>query len=640
MRAIAEDTSTVPDSKTTYLRTSGHSEDFSSGSATAGLGRLLSFLALIGVWLPLEFYGIFSPGLLDDVDSVYIESAREMLVRHDFVTPYVDGIRFFDKPPLMYWLASASMRIFGIHDWAARLPLALLTLALFFAVYLLGSRLFGERGGFYSAVVTASSIGPYLFTRFFIPDVLLALWMTMAVHLFLKALSLLNEPPIDYNRLRITCWAFAAVMSLNVLTKGLIGLVFPIGVVFAYLTVTHQLNLVRRLHPYSSAIVFTFIAAPWHVLVALRNPAVSGAVVARGWFWFYIINEHFMRFFGKRIPHDYGQVPLLLFLVLAALWLAPWASFLPTAASWSFQALRGNSSVPVEDRYTALLLLLWAGIVLVFFCLSSRQEYYSLPALPALALLVGGLLTRAEEGDSVAERQVLAASRWFLLPLSLLVAAVTGYFAVTAPTPTTGVDIASLLLSNPASYNLALGHIFDLTGRAMGLFRAALIFVCFAMLLGGPLSHLFRTRRRHLFANISLTIASLAVLLCVHEGLTRFYPILGSKSLALAINGVYQPGDRILIDGEYTLGSTLNFYTQQPVALVDGRMNGTWYGSYWPDAPNLFETNDSLHKLWASKSPRLFLLTYNPARGADLSRYGPVYRLAAAGGKTVLTNRP
>src|SRR5258708_2526888 len=271
MQAIAEDTSAVRDPTRAYSRTNGHAEDISSCFATAGTWRFRSLLALIGIWLPLEFYGIFSPGLLDDVDSVYIESAREMLVRHDFVTPYVDGIRFFDKPPLMYWLASVFMRIFGIHDWAARLPLALLTLALFFAVYLLGSRLFGERGGFYSALVTATSIGPYLFTRFFIPDVLLALWMTTAVHLFLKALSLLNEPLVDYSRLRLICWAFAAVMALNALTKGLIGLIFPLGGVIIYLSVTRQLRLVRSLYLYSSTIAFLAISAPLHLLLALRN---------------------------------------------------------------------------------------------------------------------------------------------------------------------------------------------------------------------------------------------------------------------------------------------------------------------------------------------------------------------------------
>jgi 4-amino-4-deoxy-L-arabinose transferase-like glycosyltransferase len=576
--------------------------------------------------------------LLDDVDSVYIESAREMLARHNFVTPYIDGIRFFDKPPLMYWLAAASMRLFGIHDWAARLPLALLSLALFLAVYLLGSRLFGERGGFYSALVTATSIGPYLFTRFFIPDVLLALWMTLAAHLLLKALSLLNEPIVDQSRLRVICWAFVTVMALNVLTKGLIGLIFPLGLATLYLAATRQLHLIRSLCPYSSSTVLLVLAVPWHLLVALRNPAVPGSPVARGWFWFYIVNEHFMRFFGKRVPHDYGQVPVGLFLALAALWLAPWASFLPAAVSRSLRTLSGGAPAQREVRHTALILLLWAGIVLSFFCLSSRQEYYSLPALPALALLIGGLLARVDDGNLVAERRVLTASRWFLLPISLVIAGVTGYFAITAPAPPTGADISSLVCSNPEMYTLSLGHIFDLTGRAMGLFREPLAAVCVAMLIGGPLSHFLRARRWHLSANLSLAAASIVVLLCVHDGLARFYPILGSKPLALAINDVYHPGDRVLIDGEYTRGSSLNFYTQQPVALVDGRINGTWYGSYWPDTPHIFETNDSLHKLWSTGYHRIFLLTCDPARAKDLSHYGPVYRLASAGGKTVLTN--
>lgn len=608
-------------------------------SAPVKFRHALSFLVLIASWLVLQLFGIFSPGLLDDVDSVYIESAREMLIRHDFVTPCIDGIRFFDKPPLMYWLAAASMHLFGMYDWAARLPLAVLSLAFLLAVYLLGSRLFGERGGFYSALVTATSIGPYLFTRFFIPDVLLALWMTLAAHLLLKALSLLNEPIVDHSRLRVICWAFATVMALNVLTKGLIGLIFPLGLVALYLAATRQLRLVRSLCPYSSSAVFLALAAPWHVLVAMRNPAVPGSPVARGWFWFYIVNEHFMRFFGKRIPHDYGQVPVGLFLALAALWLAPWASFLPTAMSKSLRALSGGASAPGKVRHTALILLLWAGIVLAFFCLSSRQEYYSLPALPALALLIGGLLARADEGNLAAQRQVLTASRWFLLPMSLLIAGVTGYFAITAPKPPAGVDIASLLSSNPEMYTLSLGHIFDLTGRAMGLFRGPLAAVCVAMLIGGPLSHFLRVRRFHLYANLSLAAAGIAVLLCVHEGLARFYPMIGSKPLALAINGVYRPGDHILIDGEYTRGSSLNFYTQQPIALVDGRINGVWYGSYWPDTPHIFETNESLHKLWYSGDSRLFLLTYDPARATDLSHYGPVYRLASSGGKIVLTNR-
>ena len=156
-----------------------------------------SIALIVLAWLILHIGCLFTPGLLDDVDSIYTEIAREMLVRHDYVTPYVDGIRFFDKPPLMYWLASSSMAVFGQYDWAARLPLALLTLALLLATYALGLRLFAElsppshsdRGALYSALALATCIGPFLYTRFFIPDILICLWMTLAVHAFLLALE-------------------------------------------------------------------------------------------------------------------------------------------------------------------------------------------------------------------------------------------------------------------------------------------------------------------------------------------------------------------------------------------------------------------------------------------------------------------
>jgi 4-amino-4-deoxy-L-arabinose transferase-like glycosyltransferase len=156
-------------------------------------------------------------------------------------------------------------------------------------------------------------------------------------------------------------------MPLNVLTKGRIGLIFPLGLAALYLTVTRRLRLIRSLCPLSSSAVFLVLAAPWHLLVAFHNPAVPGSSIARGWFWFYVVNEHFMRFFGKRVPHDYGQVPVGLFLALAALWLAPWASFLPAAVSRFLRTLSGGAPAQREVHHTALILLLWAGIVLFSF---------------------------------------------------------------------------------------------------------------------------------------------------------------------------------------------------------------------------------------------------------------------------------
>jgi 4-amino-4-deoxy-L-arabinose transferase-like glycosyltransferase len=648
-----------------------------------------------------------------------------MMQRRDYVTPYINGIRFFDKPPLLYWMAAGSMHVFGIHDWAARLPLAIAVLVLLLATYALGIRLFAaisptspDRAGFYAALALATSIGPYLYTRFYIPDILLALWMTLAVHLFLIALDRIHEAPQDRGPQRarllvgvenrvphvrrsfiaanvglfssltdlkysplLPCLAFAAVMALNVLTKGLIGLVFPIAFVLLYLAITKQLHLLLKLHLLASTAVFFLIAAPWHILAAIRNPAIAlppglGLPATGGWTWFYLYNEHIARFLSKRIPHDYGLTPIWLFWIYAILWIMPWAIFLPAAlkrlirslprrqaflmshnATESSEVVASRKQTIVEtirhNRQSAIVLLLWAAVVLGFFSISNRQEYYSLPAIPALALMVGSLLARADHlasgGASEYEvpRAQILALKWHLyalVPLTTLVAIICGYFSLTSPRPAPGTDIVSLLAiaGGPEVYNLSLSHITDLTGAAMGFFRGPLAATALGMLGIGLGSYLLRRKGRTYVANLALAAAMTITLLAAHEGLARFYPILGSKGLADAINQARQatprPDDLIVLDGELTGGSTLIFYTRQQIHLINGRVNGLWYGSFWPDAPPIFETEDSLRQLWASPR-RIFLFTYNPAtRATDLAPSGPVHTLASAGGKTVLTN--
>jgi 4-amino-4-deoxy-L-arabinose transferase-like glycosyltransferase len=654
-----------------------------------------SVCLIVLAWLILHIGGLFTPGLLDDVDSVYLQIAREMLQRHDFVTPTIDGIRFFDKPPLMYWFAAGSMHLLGVHDWAGRLPLALLTLVLLLATYALGLRLFAgispaahpDRAALYSALALATCIGPYLYTRFFIPDIVVALWMTLAVHAFLLALNRINatnnKQQTTSNSSLLPCLAFAAVTALNLLTKGFIGLVFPLAFVFLYLAFTRQLRLLPKFHLIPSTLVFLAIAAPWHILAALRNPPIAlppglGLPAHAGWAWFYLYNEHIARFLSRRIPHDYGQVPIPLFWFLAAVWIFPWTAFLPGAIKLHFRSLRkrqafvlGHSaSTPPEvhaaqqnsaiatvhrDRRTALTLLLWAGLVLGFFTLSARQEYYSLPALPALALMAGGLLACADPGSehrysAIAARSALRWHLWLLVPICSLCAAFALFFAFTAPHVDPHTDIATLL-SQGGEYDLSLGHLFDLTGRAMGLFRGPLLFFGFSMITIGPITYLLRRTARTYAANLTFAAAAACLLLCMHAGLVRFYPTLGSKGLADAILQAQRstcnlqpatcnsPG-LIVIDGELTSGSTLLFYTGQPVHLVDGRINGPWFGSFWPDSPAVFETNASLRGLWAGPR-RIFLLTYRPGqRIPDLSRFGPVHTLATAGGKSILTNQP
>ncbi|GAA3760302.1 ArnT family glycosyltransferase [Terriglobus aquaticus] len=611
----------------------------SPGTAPASTARARSLLALVGIWLVLHLGCLFAPGLLDDVDSVYIEVAREMNLRHDYVTPYIDGIRFFDKPPLLYWMAAGSMRLFGAHDWAARLPLSLCVLGLFFAVYALGKRLFGERGGFYAALAMATSLGPYLFTRFYIPDILNALWMTLGVHLFLIALDRVRD---GRSTVAPTVW-FSIVMALNLLTKGLIGVVFPIGFVVLYALCTRQLSALRRMHPVLNAAVFCAVALPWHILAALRNPAIpmpagTGLPARAGWFWFYVINEHFLRFQGKRIPHDYGQVPIPIFWSMFVLWLMPWSIVLPAALSQSFRIWQHRTSETFLRKQSTLTLVLWSGMVLGFFTLSSRQEYYSLPALPALALMAGGVLAAAS-ADARIRRSILLWTQYLLLPLCLLIAVVCGTLGILSHPPAPGTDISEVLsTSSLEQYQVSLGHLHDLTTRAMGFFRAPLLWVAVGMLIVGPAAWWLRRRSQHHLANLTMSAGMVVVLLCVHSGLARFYPILGSREIAQEVNQVLQPNDRLMVDGELVLGSSMLFYTQHPMLLVNGRVNGPWFGSFWPDAPPIFATEADLHRAWTGPE-RIFLLTYEKGRAADLGRLGPTRVFAASGGKLVLTNR-
>ncbi len=201
-------------------------------------------LTLAGLWLLLyASFTLFSPPLLDDADSVHAEVAREMVARQDWITLYANGIRYLEKAPLMYWSMAASFTLFGPQDWAARLPLAIATLALLLVVYATGRRMFAsDIAGFYAALILLTSFGIFIYTRIIIPDVIVCMWLSLAMLLFW--ISLEQAQPS-----RATAWGFAAACALNVLTKGLIGVVFPLAIVVIFLLLNRNLGHLRRWHP-------------------------------------------------------------------------------------------------------------------------------------------------------------------------------------------------------------------------------------------------------------------------------------------------------------------------------------------------------------------------------------------------------
>ena len=588
----------------------------------------ISALILTALWIVIYMVGLSTPALLDDADTVHAEAAREMVQRHDWITLYANGVRYLEKAPLMYWSVATSYTMFGVNEWSTRFPLMLGVLCIILATYGLGRWAFGPEGGFASALVMTTALGPYLFTRFLIPDVPVGFWLTLTYWMFLKSLE--EEKPS-----RWVCWGLAAVCALNVLTKGLIGLVFPAAAIGLYLLLTGNLRHLLKLRLFSSALVFFAIAAPWHLLAERANPA-QGQV--RGFLWFYFVNEHFLRFLNKRVPRDYDTVPLLLFWALLIVWLVPWSVFVPQGLLEVPRRWREFRSQMTRRQRANLLFLLWALVIVGFFSFSTRQEYYTIPAIPGMALLIGGWLGREQTSplDSP-ERRAGRISSAVLLAIGVIVAVVGFVLLWMSRPPAPGIDLSDLLKKHPQDYALSFGHFLDLTPQAMGAFRRPLFGVAVGLLLGTLANWILRRRGRAGAGNAALAATMIIVLGCVHAAFTIFSPILSSKDLARAIQQQYRAGDVIVVIGKYENASALNFYTGIPLRSLREPSGNMWYGAKFPDAPRVFETQASFTTLWEGPQ-RVFLWAEedNPGELHGLS----YYELARRGGKIIFTNRP
>lgn len=542
---------------------------------------------------------------MDDVDAVQAQIARNMLQSGDWVTARLDGVAYLEKSPLKYWMIAVSFMVFGPHDWAARIPIALSTVLLAWLVTRFGIWAFGEKAGLMSGLVIATSIGLFLFTRILIPDVILTATITLALWSMLRALE------EDDWRWAMLMWAS---MGTGLLLKGLIAALFPVAAGVLYLVLTR--SSWRPLRPFSGILVFLLIAAPWHVIATLRNPpyfdltmhSESGSY--RGFFWFYFINEHVLRFLNLRYPRDYNTVPRLYFWLFHLLWFFPWSMYFPAALKLKYRGTDRASRV-------RLLCLCWAGFILVFFTFSTTQEYYSMPSYPALALLLGSAIA--------SEHPWL---RWGTR-IAMAVAAVAGVVCFSLWWMTRGMpapgDISVALNQNPDLYTLSLGHMADLTLKAFAYLRLPLFVAGVAFALGAL------GRRWALVAMMVLFFHAARLALVV------FDPYMSSRPLANAL--LQAPPGRLIMGDQYYTFSSIFFYTNRRAQLLNGRVNNLEYGSYAPDAPkDVFIDEAELQRLWQS-SERCYLVLEGPKLPhiTDLLQR-KIVTVAASGGKLVVTN--
>jgi len=558
---------------------------------------------------------------MDDVDAVQAQIARNMLVSGDWVTARLDGVVYLEKAPLVYWLIASSYLIFGVHDWAARIPIALSAIALCWVTAAIGIWAFGRRAGLYAGLCMATCVGLFLFTRILIPDVMLTLTIALAMWAFLRAL--------DEEETHPGLWAavFPVCLGMGLLLKSLIAIVFPIAACLIYLYATRRLfsaSAWKRLHPFSGIIIVLAVATPWHVLATLRNPPYfvftlhSGPGQYHGFLWFFFINEQLLRFLNLRYPRDYDTVPRLYFWLFHLLWLFPWSVYLPAIFKLSFKPM---------DRagHTRLLALCWAGFILVFFTFSTTQEYYSMPAYPALALLLGSAVV----GDS---KWVSRGSRAFSVVAAAAGIAVCVILVLSHRFAATG-DIYSVLTRHPNAYKLSLGHMEDLTIASFAHLRLPLILAALAFAIGAFGSLRGSIKR----AALAATVMMVLFLHAARLAMVTFDAYLSSRPLAEAL--LESPPGTLVVNHHYYDFSSIFFYANRSAFLLNGRFMNLEYGSYAPNVPDVFIDNARFRDIWQDQG-RAYVL----AKNTDIARLSAVvgreelFMIASSGGKTLFTN--
>jgi 4-amino-4-deoxy-L-arabinose transferase-like glycosyltransferase len=589
--------------------------------------RLASYWALAVVFAVVYLGSLFSPPLLDDADSTHAEAAREMYVTGDYVTLHVNGVRYLEKAPLPYWLVAASYHLFGVNEFATRLPMALSVMLLGMLAVVWGGRAFGERAGIYAGLFVYTAAGVFLFTRILIPDVLLSLLIAASLYFFLSALE---DSPSTWK-----WYSSYACLALGVLTKGLIALVFSAGTAFVYLVVTGEWRRWREFRLFSGLLLFLAIAAPWHIVAGLRN---TNGQNGHGFFWFYFVNEHFLRFLGKRYPRDYNKLPWALYWSLHLVWLFPWSLYLPVAIRAALDFRRGKADF--RDR-TRILCWILAGLVLVFFAISTNQEYYTLPAyFPILMLLADGI-AQSERSDCAGVRKGwLRISAGALAVVGVAAGATLLMLLWQSRHLPFEADIGNVLAQHAIETDtLSTSHMLDLSYASFAALRLPAALAAFALLIAPAMSLLFRVRRRHYVATWALGLGMAMFLIAAHIALGRFGPYLSSKGLAQKIAAQARPQDRVMIYGDQAFGSSLLFYLQRPIDLVEGRTTSMWFGSTFADAPQIYRSDSDLLRNW-NGSVRIFLFLPPHLKSRVDAMLPNHFVIAGISGKYVYSNHP
>lgn len=559
-------------------------------------------LLTVGIALAFSLFLGTRPLSVPD-EARYAEIPREMLVLHDFVTPHLNGVKYFEKPPLFYWLQAGAIKVFNpliirtehalnkskrsrylpaISEWTVRLPNAIVALLGCLFVYASGRILFERRAGLLSAIILASSLLYFTLARMVTLDMTLSTCLSGSLLAFLLAA---NQPPSLSRRwLFYSAYLFA---GLAVLTKGLVGIVFPTMIIGFWILFSNQWHLLKQSYLPSGIVLFLLLVLPWHILVQARNPE---------FFQFYFINQQFLRYstlIAERYQPNWYFIPIFVAGFL------PWICFLPQAILSHFP---GNWQ-QFKEKNSYIFLLLWIGIIFTFFSFShSKLIPYILPIFPALALLVGHYLSTYWQRS------------WNII---------WGYIAV--PLIWLGLgEMGIFCLINDASIKLSQStRLFLITSYSV-------------FLLASIVASLFAIRKKSSMAFTSLAIGSVVSFTIVSVSIPQL-DTRSIKPLVAVLKPLLKPNDKIVAYHNYY--QDLPFYLNQRVFTVnvDGELA---FGMQHQDTSQWMLKDANFWPAWNS-SQRIYMITSKEVyQQINKQKKYRIYLLAKTPQNVLLSNYP
>ncbi len=475
------------------------------------LSRTLYWILLVVLMIVIWFGGLGYRKLADPDEGRYAEIPRHMVVSGDWITPRLNGIKYFEKPPLQYWATAAAYKVFGFGEGVARLWPALTGFLSIVLAGFIGLRMHDHRVGLYAAIVTGSCFYQVLFSHFVTLDMGLAFFLASAVFGFVLGQNAQLSSASEYRWIMLA-WAS---MALAVLTKGLVGAALPLLTLIVYSAIHRDLSCWKRLHLVHGLILFVLLTVPWFVAVSLRNPEFPH---------FFFIHEHFARYASK--AHN-RPGPIWYFVPILLVGMLPWTGFLVEAARDAWR--EGN---PGQHFRPHRFLLIWIVTVFGFFSVSSSKlPAYLLPVVPAMAVLIGHVLSRLS----------LKAILWRLIP---------------------GVIVLSVILfgASEALLHTREGLLEPEIHRAYGTWLKS---AGVLLIVASAAAMFVRSARSSLLAVGGASLLSIQIALSGFESLSSRY---STYATAQAMRPHIKEGTQIYSVGRYD--QSLAMYLGVPVILV------------------------------------------------------------------------